>query len=303
MTLLTPEIRAWITESLGAAAQITRAERLAGSTSTTLVALDVTQGAITHALVVRLFDNQVWLANEPDLAPHEAANLLKASAIPTPTPDLIAVDEDGSACGLPAVLMTRLPGSVRLIPDDLDTWLRELAEAIAPLHHVDPGDHRWTYAPYTDVARLRVPEWSAQPALWAQAIERVQGAWPPYAERFIHRDYHPMNVLWNGDRVSGIVDWPNACRGPAGIDPAWCRMSLSHSHGLDAADRFLDHFCAIAGPDFTYDPFWDLIVIVEFLPGPPAVHPPWEHFGLRISATVMRERLESYLVSLMARLA
>jgi len=303
MTDLTPQIRAWITDSLGTGAQITRADRLPGSTSTTLFALDVTQGPVRHALVLRLFDNAEWLAEEPDLAPHEAANLRKAAAIPTPTPELIAVDEDGSACGLQAVLMTRVPGSVRLVPDDLDMWLRELAAAIVPLHHVDPGDHRWTYAPYNDVAELRVPEWSAQPGLWAQAIERVQGAWPPYVERFIHRDYHPMNVLWNGERISGIVDWPNACRGPAGIDAAWCLMNLASMYGLDAADRFLDHFCAIAGTDFTYDPFWDLIVLIELLPEPPTVYSPWTHFGLRLSAALLQERNEAYLRSLMARLA
>lgn len=35
---------------------------------------------------------------------------------------------------------------------------------------------------------------------------------------FIHRDYHPTNILWVDDKVSGVVDWVNACRGPAGID-------------------------------------------------------------------------------------
>jgi aminoglycoside phosphotransferase (APT) family kinase protein len=153
------------------------------------------------------------------------------------------------------------------------------------------------------VAQLRVPEWSAQPELWAQAIELVQGEWPPYVERFIHRDYHPMNVLWNGDRASGIVDWPNACRGPAGIDPAWCRMNLADSHGLAAADRFLEHFCAVAGSHFTYNPFWDLIALTDLLPGPPAIYPPWEDFGLQISVAIIQERMETYLRSLMARFA
>lgn len=25
------------------------------------------------------------------------------------------------------------------------------------------------------------------------------------------RDYHPINVLWLGEEISGIVDWVNAC--------------------------------------------------------------------------------------------
>jgi hypothetical protein len=112
-----------------------------------------------------------------------------------------------------------------------------------------------------------------------------------------------MNVLWQGERLSGIVDWPNACRGPAGIDLGWCRANLSGMYGVEIADRFLDIFLKAAGGTFSYDPFWDLMVIIDALPGPPEVYEPWLEFGLdHLTDELDRIRLEHYLQSVLARM-
>ena len=86
------------------------------------------------------------------------------------------------------------------------------------------------------------------------------------------------------------------------IDVAWCRVNLKSTHGVEVADRFLDLYCAAAGSSFSYDPFWDLLAIIEGLPGPPDVYPPWVEFGLTgLTDELMLERSETYLVSVMER--
>ena len=119
----------------------------------------------------------------------------------------------------------------------------------------------------------------------------------------MHRDYHPSNVLWLNGRVSGVVDWVNGCRGPAGIDVAWCRHNLANLHGVSAADDFLAAYTAAAGSDFTYDPYWDLMSVVELLPGPLSMYEGWRAAGFPdISNAVMRERVDAYVTSVVARL-
>jgi hypothetical protein len=110
-------------------------------------------------------------------------------------------------------------------------------------------------------------------------------------------------VLWSNGRVSGVVDWVNACRGPAGIDVAWCRHNLANLHGLPVADDFLAAYIEAAGSDFDYDPYWDLMSVVELLPGPPSMYEGWRAGGVpSISNAVMRERVDLYVASLVARL-
>lgn len=254
--------------------------------------------------VLRQFFDAAWLKIEPDLALHEAAALNKALNTKVATPELIAYDESGDVCDVPTTLMTELPGTVKLKPTNFDGWLYKMAEALLPIHAIEVGDFPWTYYPYSDISRLEPPSWSRFPDLWEKAIDVVAAAPRPFArERFIHRDYHPNNVLWQDNRLSGVVDWVNACRGPAGIDVAWCRQNLAQLYGVETADKFLEAYSALAGAGFEYHPFWDLIALVELLPGPPGVYPGWSAFGMmHLDEDSIRVRVDDYLASLIGRL-
>jgi aminoglycoside phosphotransferase (APT) family kinase protein len=298
---LPQRVLCWIADALAPGAAVQSVCRLAGATSSTLFKVDIKCRGRPIDLVLRLFTNREWLAEEPDIARHEMTNLQQAARAGVPTPEGIAYDAHGETCGVPAILMTRLPGAVDLLPPDLDGWLYGMAEALIPIHTLKMDAYPWSYAPYNDVTRLKPPAWSSRPELWAKAIAIVNGPWPRAPMRFIHRDYHPTNVLWQDGRLSGIVDWPNACLGPAGIDVAWCRSNLVSMHGIAAADRFLHAYQSLVGASFAYHPFWDLMVIIESLPGPPGVYPPWVTFGMRgLTGAILQDRLDAYLVSVLA---
>jgi Ser/Thr protein kinase RdoA (MazF antagonist) len=239
---------------------------------------------------------------EPDLALREGMSLQHAVCASLPVPTLIALDASGEHCGVPATLVTRVSGKVILEPADRSEWLRGLARSAFQIHRVEASGFRWKYRRYNDGARLSVPSWSQRQDAWKKAIEIVEGPAPTYRECFIHRDYHPSNVLWVDDRVSGVVDWVNGCRGPAGIDVAWCRHNLANLHSVKVADEFLAAYIAEAGPDFRYDPYWDLRSVVELLPGPPLMYDGWRAAGVGpISGALMRERVDAYVASVVAR--
>ncbi|MGA9995337.1 MAG: aminoglycoside phosphotransferase family protein [Pyrinomonadaceae bacterium] len=293
----------WVAGAVGSGAKIQSVYPLAGATSSVLHGVEVLRNGRSIGLVLRRFVNEDWLELEPDLALHEAACLKAAAKAQVPTPELIAFDEKGEHCGFPATLMTRLTGSVELQPENFDRWLHQLAEAIIPVHSMEPPALRWTFYTYYDISKLAAPVWSKFPELWEKAIEIVAGQRPQARECFIHRDYHPTNVLWHEGRISGVVDWVNACLGAAGIDVSWCRLNLAKLYGVEPADRFLHAYQDLAGASFTYHPFWDLLAAMELLPGPPDVYEGWAAFGIRnLNEEIVRERADEYLFSIMARL-
>ena len=276
---------------------------LPGATSSLLHAVEVEVSGRRRALVLRRFVNEKWVREEPDLAIREGTTIQHATRAGLPAPDLIAIDADGTHCGVPATLVTKLPGSVVLEPTDKTLWLRGLAESAAQIHRVEASGFRWKYRRYNDRLSLAVPRWSTRPEAWKKVIEIVEGPAHSYRECFVHRDYHPSNVLWENGCVSGVVDWVNGCRGPAGIDVAWCRHNLANLHGLSVADDFLAAYIAAAGSDFEYDPYWDLMSVVELLPGPPSMYEGWRAAGMaNISNAVMRERVDNYVASVVDRL-
>jgi aminoglycoside phosphotransferase (APT) family kinase protein len=299
--MLSESTRRWI-ESV-ARARVLSVAVLPGATSSLLHAVEIESTAGARSLVLRRFVSQEWIEREPDVAVHEGLSLQHATRACLPAPELIAVDRDGTHCGVPATLVARIPGRVVLEPADRLSWLRGLAESAARIHRVDAAGFRWKYRRYNEGQPVTVPNWSKQREAWRIAIEIVDGPQHPYSESFVHRDYHPSNVLWQDGRVSGVVDWVNGCRGPAGIDVAWCRHNLANLHGVSVADDFLAAYIAEAGSEFEYDPYWDLMSVVELLPGPPSMYEGWRAAGVsNISNALMRERVDDYVESVVARL-
>ena len=299
--MLTENVRGWIERATRR--RVVGVKRIRDATSCLLNDVEVEgEGGRAH-VILRRFTDEAWVRREPDVALHEAVSLQHATRASLPAPEFIAVDQAGEECGVPATLVMKIPGSVVLSPADRAQWIRGLANAAAQIHRVDAGGFKWKYQRYNERDSLAVPAWSQQPDAWNKAIDIVLGPAPAYSECFIHRDYHPSNVLWENGEVSGIVDWVNGCRGPAGIDVAWCRHNLANLHGVELADEFLAAYIEEAGSEFTYDPYWDLMTVVELLPGPPTMYEGWRLAGHpHISNAVMRERVDEYVVSLVAPL-
>lgn len=294
----------WVLDSLGEGAELQAIAPLAGGISSALYRLVVIrEGQSPLEVVLRLFTNQAWLQVEPDLVRHEVAALTWAEQISLPTPRPLAFDETGVAAGAPAVLMSKLEGRIELQPSNLNSWLAEMARALLLIHQTPPPPGPWTYYPYCDLNTMAPPAWSSLPAEWASAIRIARGAPPASKPCFIHRDYHPTNLLWTGDRVSGIVDWVNACRGPAGVDIGHCRLNLALLMGLEAADGFLQHYCAQAASTFEYEPYWDLVALLSGgVEDEPSVYGGWVDSGVtHLTPAIIAARMEAYLVSLLRR--
>jgi len=201
--------------------------------------------------------------DELDPAAREARALRLAGAAGVPTPALLAVDPDGTQAGVPALLMSRLPGRVDWWPSDLDRWLERLAALLPRIHGtaLPPGEAVPRFAPYRQ-ENYRPPGWARYPRVWERAVEISRGPAPDLPAVLLHRDFHPGNVLWRYGRVSGVVDWLGACSGPAPADVAHCRINLL-AMGAEVASRFTVRWEQVAGA--TYHPWGDVVTVVGFL--------------------------------------
>ena len=315
---LTAPSRAWLTEATGIPDSRLRLAPLPGGTSTTMLA--VADGSGLPGFALRLLDNADWLAEEPDLLEHEVAALTKARATGLPVPEVVAAHAGGSHFGPAALLTTFLPGRVVLRADEPERWTRSLAAALARVHAVNAPEFPWRYRSWVSAANVRVPDWTDRPRLWDAAAEaytnrgsRLDGIGET---TFIHRDYHPLNLLFTGTgpalAVSAVVDWVNACSGPAAADVSHCRINLALLEGTGAADAFLRAYGAeVGGPEVggaevggaEYDPLWDLEAVFDVAAPTPTYYAPWVMFGVPDPGErLVRERVEALVESALARL-
>ncbi|MFD1032740.1 phosphotransferase family protein [Metaplanococcus flavidus] len=299
---LTTETIEWIEEILGKRVNRDRIQKLLGGTSSLVFEIPFEQESFQENVILRLFHKKDWLEMEPDLAKHESESLQQAAQSKIPSPTLIAYDETGERCGMPAVLMTKLPGKTILQPANMESWLTGMAAALVKIHQQKAENLNYEYFSYNDALRLEKPLWSKFPNDWMRAFFIVAGVRPQSAYCFIHRDYHPGNILWQDDELTGVVDWVNACRGPAGVDIGHCRVNLAQLFGVSTADEFLEAYISQAGEDFQYDSYWDLLALADTLDGLPKVYVGWSELGMKgLSDELIRHRLDEYLLSLLER--
>ena len=197
---------------------------------------------------------------------------LAPTAIPAPT--LVAVDPDGAAAGVPALLTDRLPGrppTFRAV--ERAAVLSALGETLVAIHRVGAslaGDIELrrqipAYVPFGDLADARVPPTTRWPDRWARALEIA--ATPPAHDAtatLLHRDYHVGNTLWVDDRLTGIVDWTSASWGPPAADLAHLRVDLAVDRSVAAAVGAREAF-RLAGGDLTNARHHQLRTVFDYL--------------------------------------
>jgi aminoglycoside phosphotransferase (APT) family kinase protein len=171
-------------------------------------------------VVLRRWPGEGWAEG---LVTREASALAAVRDCGVPAPQLLAMDEDGAETGVRCTLTSALPGEPDLSPADMRSWLGQLATTQAAIHAV-PDHPRTRWDGWYDVGAPL--DWLADRGLRDAAREAASG---PLAEEkvLVHGDYQHFNVLWCDERLSGIVDWPNAATGNRGSDVGHCRLNLA----------------------------------------------------------------------------
>jgi len=237
---------------------------------------------MTGDLVLRWYGTGTPGPEEPDAINREAAALTAVAGSEVPAPHLVAWTEDP-----PALLMTRLPGEHRLDASGAAVIL-DILDAI---HVIAPsGSARWRYRGYHEGLDEHRPVWWRDAGLWDRAV-KVSATRPGEIDDpvLIHRDFHPGNLLWEGDAVSGVVDWGDACVGPAAFDLAHYRVNIATLVGPEAADAA-----------FPGDPAWDIEAALGYLDH--EALDDWRGPWPDVSPAIARERLEAFIARALAAL-
>lgn len=268
--------------------------------------------AVSHAL---LFERVGWVVlkrwptHEPAAATGEFARLQFAHSSGLPAPSPLAVDPDGDWFGWPALVMAHLAGKVvlRAAPGP---WIAKCAETLVGIHSaslptsLDPA----LAVPHAGIAWTPLPpeRFPRTPRVrrLLDAVESLQADHRARAGRrvLLHHDFRQHNVLWEGDRLTGVVDWHDARVGPAASDVAYATVDLVRTNGVRAADLFVAAYEA-AGGSLEDLPRWQALWLASQLP--------WMHrwtairletSGKTLTRTLVARRLRDFADKVIAQL-
>jgi len=229
----------------GPAAAVAGVERLEGGQHAETWRVDTENPATS--VVVREFP-------VGDLAPLREQIVLRAlDGLGNLAPVLLGGDLGGRWSKHPTSLISRLDGGPDITPADPDGWARELGRALAAVHAL-PAER------LAELPSVFDDRGGSQDLLAGPLAAAVRSRWSQITaspEVLTHGDYWSGNVVWRDGKLTGIVDWSAASRGPRGFDLGWCRLDLVLLFDERIADEFLAAYEAAAGQAVGEIRLWD----------------------------------------------
>ncbi|MFD9903760.1 phosphotransferase family protein [Streptomyces sp. NPDC059063] len=304
--------RTWVERSLPPGDRIRNSTDLRGGWTSRMRRLDVEGRDGSYALVLRSFVKPFFVRHAPGLLTREADVLGLLADTSVPAARLHAVDAAAARCDHPSLVMSLLPGTVRVDDDSaVERRTALLAEQLVAIHAIRVPAHARPrpYEAWTSPERVRTPDGTARPDLWRRAVDVIRRPPPAHRPCFLHRDFHPGNVLFTGHgtdlTISGVVDWVETSWGPADLDVAHCSTALALLHGVDAGLRLAERYRE-AGGTLSDDPaahlYWRLLDALAFAPDAEKVAGPWRELGRHdLTPAVLTQRLEDYVETLLSR--
>ncbi|ADI03768.1 aminoglycoside phosphotransferase [Streptomyces bingchenggensis BCW-1] len=263
----------------------------------------------TRDLVLRSFVDPFFVGHAEDWLNRETGALTLLTGTDVPAPGLVAVDPTAAHCEYPSLLMTHLTGRTVLDDEALEMRVLLLARQLVAIHALRPAERPRKYVALTTADTVVIPK-GTDAAAWAAAIEVIRKPAPPYEGRFLHRDFHPGNVLFDvehpgpaGARITGVVDWAGTSWGPADLDVAHCSTNLALLHGPVWGLRFAEAYeeaggvLAAAASERLY---WRVRDGLAFSEEVRLVAQPWREAGrAELTTQAVEERLDAYVTALM----
>lgn len=173
-------------------------------------------------------------------------------------------DSDQTPFRRPFIVMARIPGVVPVGWHELEQPRRNLLaeqaiDLLAALHAID-------------IAGMEVAERGPSPLLSLEGLEHLferlrplpsavtAALWwlhrhvpdPTSRPVLVHGDYRMGNMVVDGDRITGVLDWEMAAPGDPIVDLAWCFIPVWELAGVDETElvrRYEEHTGEPVGPE------------------------------------------------------
>ncbi len=240
-------------------------------------------GKATHGqpLILRLYDG----AGARYDAEYEYNVIRKLGASELPVPRVFAFVPEERYFGKPFVIMERVKGenmlavimrtvdleSPELTIQDLMPWISKLAELLVTVHSLD-----WRALGLDFMDRARGKYNLIDDFLSWTFIENPARRYPKFKELcdwllvrseevtcsepvLLHIDFHPQNVMVDGDRISAVIDWGESRIGDATIDVTWESLILA-TPGIPALDKaFIEEYRQKSGRQLENLTFYEVM--------------------------------------------
>lgn len=159
----------------------------------------------------------------------------------------------------PFLITTLVEGASRTDAAAPSALCAQLAAALTRIHAVDLRRHNFAFLPQQKALIRQRLRGGAADARIVSALEGALHRIPMNRRALLHGDFWLGNLLWQGERLSGILDWEDAMTGDPLGDLGKSRLEILWALGAEAMTEYTANYLALnRALDATALPFWDL---------------------------------------------
>lgn len=181
----------------------------------------------------------------------QTLHALLPTGLPVPAPLFLGND---------FLFLEYLEGKATAAPSNPHQFVLEMAMHLSKVHQVDISEgkfeflmeNRQRFSPMDGDLNPDVRE----PEVLATLEKFDALPLAPFGLR--HGDFWPGNLLWQADRITGIIDWENALRGPALADVSVSRLDVWWVLGREAMEEFTERYLEFNAISLEGLGYWDL---------------------------------------------
>ena len=167
-----------------------------------------------------------------------------------------------------SLLLEYVEGAPQYKPDDVASFVRQIAVQLAAIHKINGGHAALKALPRSS---REFPSYPHKPHLKTDSIAATLAKqWPPQSHNapvLLHGDFWPGNLIWRDSELAAIIDWEDAMVGDPLEDLAICRFDVGFIFGRNAPQLLTDNYLQHNPIDTTSLPFWDLLASLRILNG------------------------------------
>jgi aminoglycoside phosphotransferase (APT) family kinase protein len=296
---LTNEELERLRQRLDPRAERATAEPLVGGLDTASYRLTLSASGASQDFVVRIY--REYPRGSAEAVSRELVTLTALSRASVLAPAPILADPGGEILGEPLIVMSFLPGAPLPPSGDAQSWAERMADALVGIHSVPldvlPSDFRRGEAPHERVARIIAKPPEQPDALWdsvAAALPRAAAARTPNPPTLIHGDFWFGNTIWDGGRLTGIIDWDGARIDDPALDVSIARNDIVLFSGVRTAQSFVERYERARGP-LAGLAYWDLVACLSPIKWLAHWVEGYQELGVDLPLVQARTRMEEWV--------
>jgi len=237
------------------------------------------RGKMQEGLIIRVYSPKVG----EEKAERESTVMTQLLRVGYPVPRIHVTETDDSILGNPFIIMDRIDGTTlndRLGPSvaENDKWVMVFSRLFVKLHNLDwkyfvadsqsypPEDPYYIVNSKIAEARNALKHHGKQELMpivdWLH--KRIESV-PCEKPSLIHGDFHPMNVMIDGNQNPFVIDWGATKIGDFRMDLAWTLLLTRAFSSKENRDSYLDGYQRAVGHNIEELEYFEVFAILRRL--------------------------------------